>query len=89
MGKEKNWGGKGKSLFMFKVRNIVYRENLIHSVEKCLSEKVSNKDVQMCLNELESGFFWVVCPAYVAKIGDESNISYLVAIGGARVVTKA
>lgn len=60
MGKEKNCKGeKVKSLFMlFKARNIVvYGENLIHSAEKCLSEKVSNKDVQMCLNELESGFF--------------------------------
>lgn len=54
---------------MFKVRNIVgYRVNLIHSEEKSLAEKVSNKDVQICLTELESGFSVVVYPIYVAKI---------------------
>lgn len=63
---------------MFRARNIVvYWENLIHSAEKCLCEKVSNKDVQMCLNELQSGFSWVVCLTYVAKIGDERNTFYL------------
>ena len=65
---EKSCAEKSKSLYMLKVRNIVvYGVNLIHSA-KSLAEKVSNKDVQICLTELESGFSVVVYPTYVAKL---------------------
>lgn len=57
-------GEEHKSMFVSEVRNITsYGWSLIHSVEKSLTEKVSNKDVQSCLTESERGFlqFFIQC----------------------------
>lgn len=59
---------ESKSMCMLKVINIVVdRGSLIHSVEKALIEKVSNKDVQICLNESDRGFSPVFCSTYMAR----------------------
>lgn len=80
-------GKKSKFLFVFKVRNIVvYRVNLIRSVEKSLAEKVPSKDVQNCLTELESGFSLAVYPIYTAQI--RRQVQCILPCSYSSVVTK-
>lgn len=65
---EDSCGEESKSMCILKVRNIVVdRGSLIHSVEKALIEKVSNKDVRICLSESDSGFSAVFYSTWVAR----------------------